>query len=97
MKLACDGVNPFDHSSKFYTETMRTIPLKESLTRLGFDGAIGGGRRDEEQSRAKERVFSFRDQQHRWDPRRQRRTMATVQHLETIDRMPADFSPVKLD
>ncbi len=67
-----DGINPFDHGSKVYTDVMRTQPLKEALTKHGFDGAIGGGRRDEERSRAKERIFSFRDQQHRWDPRNQR-------------------------
>lgn len=66
------GINPFDHGSKIYTDVMRTQPLKEALTKHGFDGAIGGGRRDEERSRAKERVFSFRDNQHRWDPRNQR-------------------------
>ena len=66
------GINPFDHGSKTYTDVMRTQPLKDALTKYGFDGAIGGGRRDEERSRAKERVFSFRDRQHRWDPRNQR-------------------------
>ncbi|MFT5526101.1 MAG: sulfate adenylyltransferase subunit 2 [Pirellulaceae bacterium] len=66
------GINPFDHGSKVYTDVMRTQPLKKALTSYGFDGAIGGGRRDEERSRAKERVFSFRDRQHRWDPRNQR-------------------------
>ncbi|MFK8112176.1 MAG: sulfate adenylyltransferase subunit CysD [Rubripirellula sp.] len=66
------GINPFDHGSKIYTDVMRTQPLKDALTKHGFDGAIGGGRRDEERSRAKERVFSFRDRQHRWDPRNQR-------------------------
>lgn len=66
------GINPFDHGSRIYTDVMRTQPLKTALTQYGFDGAIGGGRRDEERSRAKERVFSFRDRQHRWDPRNQR-------------------------
>jgi len=66
------GINPFDHGSKIYTDVMRTQPLKEALTKYGFDAAIGGGRRDEERSRAKERVFSFRDRKHRWDPRNQR-------------------------
>ncbi|TWU29993.1 sulfate adenylyltransferase subunit CysD [Bythopirellula polymerisocia] len=66
------GINPFDHGSKVYTDVMRTQPLKEALTKYRFDAAIGGGRRDEERSRAKERVFSFRDRQHRWDPRNQR-------------------------
>ncbi len=65
-------INPFDHGSKVYTDVMRTQPLKAALDHYGFDGAIGGGRRDEERSRAKERVFSFRDKQHRWDPRNQR-------------------------
>jgi sulfate adenylyltransferase subunit 2 len=66
------GINPFDHGSKVYTDVMRTQPLKQALNRYKFDAAIGGGRRDEERSRAKERVFSFRDSQHRWDPRNQR-------------------------
>ena len=66
------GINPFDHGSKIYTDVARTQPLKAALNKYAFDGAIGGGRRDEERSRAKERVFSFRDRQHRWDPRNQR-------------------------
>jgi sulfate adenylyltransferase subunit 2 len=66
------GINPFDHGSKVYTDIMRTQALKQALDKFGFDAALGGGRRDEERSRAKERVFSFRDRQHRWDPRNQR-------------------------
>lgn len=66
------GINPFAQGSKIYTDVMRTQPLKQALSEYGFDGAIGGGRRDEERSRAKERVFSFRDRHHRWDPRNQR-------------------------
>ena len=66
------GVNPFDYSSAVYTEIMRTQPLKQALDKYRFDAALGGGRRDEERSRAKERVFSFRDHQHRWDPKNQR-------------------------
>ncbi len=66
-----DGINPFDHG-RVYTDVMRTQPLKKSLTEYKFDAAIGGGRRDEEKSRAKERIFSFRDRNHRWDPRNQR-------------------------
>ncbi len=65
------GINPFDHGP-MYTEIMRTKPLKKALSEFKFDAAIGGGRRDEERSRAKERIFSFRDKQHRWDPRNQR-------------------------
>lgn len=65
------GINPFDHG-RIYTDVMRTQPLKQSLSEYKFDAAIGGGRRDEEKSRAKERIFSFRDRNHRWDPRNQR-------------------------
>lgn len=72
------NINPFDHGSKIYTEVMRTQPLKAALTRHQFDAAIGGGRRDEERSRAKERVFSFRDEHHRWDPRNQRPELWSV-------------------
>lgn len=66
-----DGINPFDHG-KNYTDLMRTQPLKRGLEEHKFDCAIGGGRRDEERSRAKERIFSFRDKNHRWEPREQR-------------------------
>ena len=66
------GVNPFDHGSSLYTDIMRTMPLKEAITRHRFDAAIGGARRDEEKSRAKERIFSVRDASHGWNPRNQR-------------------------
>jgi len=66
------GINPFDHGSKTYTDTMKTDALKQALVKYGFDAAFGGARRDEESSRAKERVFSFRDRNHRWDPKNQR-------------------------
>ncbi len=66
------GINPFDHGSRNYTDMMRTQSLKQALNHYGFDAALGGGRRDEERSRAKERVFSFRDRHHRWDPKNQR-------------------------
>lgn len=66
------GVNPFEFPSNVYTDVMRTQPLKSALSRYRFDAAIGGGRREEERSRAKERIFSFRDKHHRWDPRNQR-------------------------
>jgi sulfate adenylyltransferase subunit 2 len=65
------GIDPFENSDK-HTEVMKTDSLKTSLTRYGFDAAFGGARRDEEKSRAKERVFSFRDKFHRWDPKNQR-------------------------
>ena len=66
------GINPFDHGSAFYTDVMKTQALKQALDRFGFDAAFGGARRDEESSRAKERVFSIRSAHHRWDPKRQR-------------------------
>jgi sulfate adenylyltransferase subunit 2 len=66
------GMNPFDYSSRVYTDIMRTQPLKQALDKYRFDAALGGGRRDEERSRAKERIFSFRDRHHRWDPKNQR-------------------------
>ncbi len=66
------GINPFDHGSRNYTDVMKTEALKQALEAGGFDAAFGGARRDEERSRAKERVFSFRDRHHRWDPKNQR-------------------------
>jgi sulfate adenylyltransferase subunit 2 len=65
------GINPFDHGSR-HTDMWKTEGLKQALDEHGFDAAFGGARRDEEKSRAKERVFSFRDRKHRWDPKRQR-------------------------
>jgi sulfate adenylyltransferase subunit 2 len=66
------GINPFVHGSAVHTDVMKTQALKQALDKYGFDAAFGGARRDEEKSRAKERVFSFRSAQHRWDPKRQR-------------------------
>jgi sulfate adenylyltransferase subunit 2 len=66
------GINPFTHGSALHTEIMKTEALKQALDMHGFDAAFGGARRDEEKSRAKERVFSFRTAQHRWDPKHQR-------------------------
>jgi sulfate adenylyltransferase subunit 2 len=67
-----DGVNPFDYGSNKYTGIMKTQALKDALDKHGFDAAFGGARRDEEKSRAKERVYSFRDKLHQWDPKNQR-------------------------
>jgi len=71
-----DGVdqnmNPFDYGSNHYTGVMKTVGLKQALDKYGFDCAFGGARRDEERSRAKERIFSFRDRHHQWDPKNQR-------------------------
>src|SRR5690554_6651626 len=66
------NINPFDHGSAKYTDIMKTVALKQALDKYGFDAAFGGARRDEEKSRAKERVYSFRDKYHRWDPKNQR-------------------------
>ena len=82
------GVNPFDHGSS-YTDIMKTQALKQALDKYGFTAAFGGGRRDEEKSRAKERIFSFRDRFHKWDPKNQRPELwdiynAKVQKGESI-------------
>ena len=66
------GINPFDHGSQIHTDMWKTQGLKQALDLHGFDAAFGGARRDEEKSRAKERIFSFRSTQHRWDPKSQR-------------------------
>lgn len=66
------NINPFDHGSSKYTDIMKTQALKQALDQYKFDAAFGGARRDEEKSRAKERVYSFRDSKHRWDPKNQR-------------------------
>jgi len=66
------GISPFVHGSAKHTDIMKTDGLKQALNKYGFDAAFGGARRDEEKSRAKERVYSFRDNQHRWDPKNQR-------------------------
>ena len=66
------NINPFEHGSKVHTDIMKTQALKQALNECGYDAVIGGARRDEEKSRAKERIFSFRDKHHRWDPKNQR-------------------------
>ena len=66
------GISPFTHGSAVHTDVMKTEALKQALNQYGFDAAFGGARRDEEKSRAKERIFSFRSSQHRWDPKNQR-------------------------
>ncbi len=72
MEAKEQGINPFDHGSKNYTDIMKTQALKQALDHYRFDAAFGGARRDEEKSRAKERIYSFRDRFHRWDPKNQR-------------------------
>lgn len=66
------GIGPLTHGSKLHTDVMKTESLKQALDLYGFDAAIGGARRDEEKARAKERIFSFRSKNHRWDPKAQR-------------------------
>lgn len=66
------GISPLTHGATVHTDIMKTVALKQALDQHGFDAAIGGARRDEEKSRAKERIFSFRNPQHRWDPKQQR-------------------------
>ena len=66
------GINPFDHGSQVHTDMWKTQGLKQALDKYGFDAAFGGARRDEEKSRAKERIFSFRSAAHHWDPKNQR-------------------------
>ena len=75
------GINPFDHGSA-YTDIMKTQALKQALTKYGFTAAFGGGRRDEEKSRAKERIFSFRNENHAWDPKNQRPEMWKLYNTE---------------
>ncbi len=79
------GINPFTHGSKKHTDIMKTEALKQALDRYRFDAAFGGARRDEEKSRAKERVYSFRDSKHRWDPKNQRPELWNIYNA-TIDK-----------
>jgi sulfate adenylyltransferase subunit 2 len=72
------GIGPFTHGSQVHTDVMKTESLKQALTKYKFDAAFGGARRDEEKSRAKERVYSFRDKFHRWDPKNQRPELWTL-------------------
>ena len=72
MDGVAKGINPFTHGSAIHTDIMKTEALKQALDKYGFDAAFGGARRDEEKSRAKERIFSFRTAAHRWDPKTQR-------------------------
>lgn len=75
------GINPFDHGSS-YTDIMKTQALKQALDKYGFTAAFGGGRRDEEKSRAKERIFSFRNSNHAWEPKNQRPEMWKLYNTE---------------
>lgn len=76
------AVNPFTHGSRVYTDVMKTEALRMALDSFGFDMIFGGARRDEEKSRAKERAFSFRNRQHRWEPRHQRPELWNIPNLK---------------
>ena len=92
------GIGPFTHGSAVHTDVMKTEALKQALDRYGFDAAIGGARRDEERSRAKERIFSFRSRQHRWDPKNQRPgALAAVQRPQAPGRVDARLPALQLD
>ena len=78
------GVGPFTHGSGKHTDIMKTQGLKQALNKYGFDAAFGGARRDEEKSRAKERVYSFRDKHHRWDPKNQRPELWNTYNSQVI-------------
>src|SRR5581483_6475080 len=78
------GINPFDHGSKKHTDIMKTVALKQALNHYQFDAAFGGARRDEEKSRAKERVYSFRDRLHQWDPKNQRPEQAVAEAVDPL-------------
>lgn len=79
------GIGPITHGSKKHTDVMKTQALKQALDTYGFDAAFGGARRDEEKSRAKERVYSFRDHNHRWDPKNQRPELWNI-YNSTVDK-----------
>ncbi len=81
-----DNVNPFDHGSSLYTQIMKTDALKQALNAGGYDAAFGGARRDEEKSRAKERIFSFRSENHGWDPKSQRPELWSLYNTRIRDK-----------
>ncbi|NVE95498.1 sulfate adenylyltransferase subunit CysD [Altererythrobacter lutimaris] len=84
-KAEAQGINPFDTGSALYSKAQLTDPLKRALTEHGFDAAFGGGRRDEEKARAKERIFSFRNAEHRWDPKNQRPELWNIYNTKKKD------------
>jgi sulfate adenylyltransferase subunit 2 len=77
------GINPFEHGAEVHTHVMKTVALRQALDEYGFDAAFGGARRDEEKSRAKERIFSLRSAQHAWDPKHQRPEMWRTYNVRT--------------
>ena len=97
-KACAAGVGPFTHGSAVHTEVMKTQALKQALDKYGFDAAFGGARRDEEKSRAKERIISFRTKDHRWDPKAAAaRALAALQHPHPQGGEPAGLPDLQLD
>lgn len=93
-----NGINPFDHGSSYYTDVMKTEGLKQALDAGGYDVVFGGARRDEEKSRAKERVFSFRAAGHRWEPKAQRPELWNLYNTRICpDETIRVFPPFQLD
>lgn len=86
------GINPFVHGSAKHTDIMKTEGLKQALNKYGFDAAFGGARRDEEKSRAKERIYSFRDRFHRWDPKTSARSCGTTTTARSTKAKASAFS-----
>ena len=82
QKALAEGINPFDHGSAYYTDVMKTEALKQALDKHGFTAAFGGARRDEEKSRAKERILSVRAPGHRWDPKSQRPELGSLYNTQ---------------
>ena len=92
------GIDPFTHGSQVHTDVMKTQGLKQALDKYGFDAAFGGARRDEEKSRAKERIFSFRSAQHRWDPEAAAPgAVVALQRAQARRGEPAGLPAVELD
>lgn len=90
-----NNINPFDHGRAKYTDIMKTQSLKQALDKYRFDAACGGANRDDEKSRAKERIYSFRDENHKWDPKNQRPELwDNYNRKASIRRIPIKFGRV---
>lgn len=89
-----EGISPISHGASVYTHYMKTVALRQALDRYGFDAAFGGARRDEEKSRAKERIFSFRDENHGWDPKNQRPEMWRIFNTRVAPRQSIRVFPL---
>lgn len=92
-----EGINPFDHGASVHTDLWKTVGLKQALDLHRFDAAFGGARRDEEKSRAKERIVSVRTSAHGWDPKRQRPELWSLYNTRLSDEIGPRLPPVELD